>query len=183
MTAFSEELTFPKALNMRKISFLMQRQRYLTCTWAVFCGCYINTVKSVLTTWHKPTNNKQMQSSVLELQRCTEAVVISHGHIMLWGRPDIFHVCRETCQQQTAIVVRGMTWVSALMYLGKSGCWSHTQATSCRLGSWNKSCGDKNSKCQLSLVKWLYVFVCSEDERAGQSQHSLWTSFQYGRGK
>ena len=76
----------------------MQRQCYLTCTWAVFCRCYINTVKSVLTTWHKPTNNKQMQStsSVLELQRCTEAVLVSHGHIMLWDVLDIFHICRET---------------------------------------------------------------------------------------
>lgn len=95
-SAFSEELTFSTALNMKQISFLVQRQCYLTCTWAVCCRCYINTVKSVLTTRHKPTNNKQMQSSVLELQQCTEAVVISHGRRMLWDMLDIFHVCRET---------------------------------------------------------------------------------------
>lgn len=37
-----------------------------------------------------------MQSSVLELQQRTEAVVISHGRRMLWDMLDIFHVCRET---------------------------------------------------------------------------------------
>lgn len=33
---------------------------------------------------------------MLELQQCTEVVVINHGHIMLWDTLDIFHVCRET---------------------------------------------------------------------------------------
>lgn len=38
----------------------------------------------------------QSTSSVLELERCTQTVVINHGHIMLWDVMDIFHVCRET---------------------------------------------------------------------------------------
>lgn len=46
--------------------------------------------------WHKPPNNKQIQSSVLELQPGAGTAGISHGHTVLWDVLIIFHVCRET---------------------------------------------------------------------------------------
>lgn len=49
--------------NEEKLSFLIQKQSYLTCTWAVCCRCYINTVKSVQATWHKSSNTRAQSTS------------------------------------------------------------------------------------------------------------------------